>query len=108
MTTNPEVFSFLPDVVWYLTHNGKDMWSRAPYGFFFTSAETATRFLPSAASKFELSPIGVQSRHLVSEEGLAAMRLLGLTRIFVDPEIDPASGDVFGKILRIESDAPVH
>lgn len=99
-----EVFSFLPDVVWYLTHNGKDMWCRAPYGFFFTSAEAATRFVPSAGASFELVPIGVQSRHLVSEDGLAAMRQLRVTRIFVDPEIDPKTGDVFGKILRIEAE----
>jgi hypothetical protein len=40
----------------------------------------------------------------VSEDGLAAMRQLRVTRIFVDPEIDPQTGDVFGKILRIEAE----
>jgi len=100
-----EVFSLLPDVVWYLTHNGKDMWCRAPYGFFFTSAEAAARFVPQTGSQFELTPIGVQSRHLVSEDGLTAMRGLLVTRISVAPEIDPTTGDVYGRILRIEADS---
>jgi hypothetical protein len=41
----------------------------------------------------------------VSDEGIDAMRLLGVTRIFVDPRIDPDSGDVFGTILHITSPA---
>jgi hypothetical protein len=32
---------------------------------------------------------------------------LGVTRIFVDPRIDPESGDVFGTILRIARNAPL-
>ena len=35
------------------------------------------------------------------EEGIAAMNLLAVTRIFVDPQFDPVTGDVFGQILRI-------
>jgi hypothetical protein len=99
-----EVFSFLPDIVWYLTQNGKDMWCRVPYGFFFTSREAAAAFAPRMGTAFELSPIGLPSRELISEDGLEAMRNLRVTRIFVDPEIDAATGEVFGRILRIEAE----
>lgn len=54
---------------------------------------------------FALEAIGVASKDLVSDEGIDAMRLLGVTRIFVDPRIDPDSGDVFGTILHITSRA---
>jgi len=30
------------------------------------------------------------------------MRGQGITRLFIDPQIDPATGEVFGKILRFE------
>src|SRR5688572_13910041 len=100
-----EVFEFLPDVVWYLTQNGRDMWCRVPYGFFFSTHEAAAAFAPKLGTAFELSPVGVPSKALISEEGLAAMRQLNVTRVFVDPEIDPATGDVHGRILRIESGA---
>ena len=98
----PDFVSFLPDRVWYLTESGRDMWCRRPYGFFFTSAEAASRFAAQMGSSFRLEPIGVAAKELVSAEGVAALRRLELSRLFVDPEIDPASGDVYGKILRIE------
>lgn len=99
-----EVFSFLPDVVWYLTQNGKDMWCRVPYGFFFTSQEAAAAFAPRMGTSFELTPIGLPAKELISEDGLAAMRGLHVTRIFLDPEVDAGTGEVFGRILRIENE----
>src|SRR5688572_2717442 len=50
-------------------------------------------------TELELEPIGVASKELISEEGVAAMRHNEVTRIFVDPRIDPQTGDVFGPIL---------
>ena len=97
-----EVFAFLPDVVWYLTHNGRDMWCRVPYGFFFSSHDAAVAFAPQLGTSFELAPLGVPSKALVSDEGLTALRNMNVTRIFFDPQIDPATGDVHGRILRIE------
>lgn len=94
--------SYLPDVVWYLTQDGRDMWCRRPYGFFFTSSEAAARFAGAIGTSFELSPIGVAARELISQEGLAALRALAVTRVFVDPELDEATGDVTGRILRLE------
>ena len=96
------IISYLPDVVWYLSSNGTDMWCRSPYGFFFTTSAAASAFA-ATQSALELVPIGIAAKELVSDDGLAAMRGMAVTRIFLDPEIDPATGDVHGKILRIEA-----
>ncbi len=98
-----EPLEVLPDVVWYLTSNGRDMWCRAPYGFFFTSADGARRFA-ERQTELELVPIGVQSAQLLSTEAARALRGQQVTRIFIDPQIDGGTGDVFGTILRIEAD----
>jgi hypothetical protein len=97
-----ELVSFLPPRVWYLTSNGSDMWCRRPYGFWFSSDQSAATFA-AAMGVAELTPIGIDARDLVSEEALAGLREMDVTRIFLDPEIDPASGDVHGRILRLES-----
>jgi hypothetical protein len=96
------IISYLPDVVWYLSSNGTDMWCRAPYTFFFTTSDAATAFA-AAQTSLELVPVGIAAKELVSEDGLAAMRGMAVTRIFLDPQIDPDTGDVHGKILRIEA-----
>ncbi len=100
-----EVFSVLPDVVWYLTQNGRDMWCRVPYGFFFSTAEAAAEFAPHMHSAFELQPAGVPAKELVSPEGLSIMRGLNVTRIFLDPKIDSDTGEVYGRILRITTES---
>ena len=94
--------SFLPERVWYLTASGQDMWCRRPYTFFFTSSEAAVQFAIEMKTAFQLSPIGVDRRDLISEEGLVALHRMEVTKIFVDPRIDPGSGDVFGTILRLD------
>jgi hypothetical protein len=99
----PEPLEALPDVVWYLTSNGRDMWCRAPYGFFFSTAEAARSFA-AQQSALELTPIGVQARQLLSSEAARAMRAQAVTRLFIDPAIDPDSGDVFGTILRLDAE----
>lgn len=97
-----ELVSFLPPRVWYLTSTGDDMWCRRPYGFWFSSDEAATRFA-TAMGLGELTPIGIDARELIREETLAGLREMDVTRIFLDPEIDASSGDVHGRILRLES-----
>ena len=97
----PDFVALLPDRVWYLTASGQDMYCRRPYGFFFTTSEAAELFAVRMGSELPLSPIGVASRELISSEGVAAMQKLSLTRLFVDPEIDATSGEVFGTILRL-------
>jgi hypothetical protein len=97
----PDFVSLLPDRVWYLTQSGRDMWCRRPHGFFFSSSQAATDFAAAIGTELELQPIGVASKELISEEGIAAMNALAVTRIFVDPRVDPETGDVYGQILRI-------
>jgi hypothetical protein len=95
-----DVVRFLPDRVWYLTQSGRDMWCRRPYGFFFTSSEAAVSFARTM-SELPLEPIGIASKELISETGLESLRKLEVTRVFVDPRVDEATGEVFGTILRI-------
>jgi hypothetical protein len=95
--------SFLPEVVWYLTQDGRDMWCRRPYAFFFSTSDGAMEFARTAGSEFTLAPIGIASGELVGEDGISALRGLAVTRIFIDPKVDPQTGDVFGKILRLEA-----
>lgn len=103
----PDFVAVLTERIWYLTQTGRDMWCRPPHGFFFTSSAAATAFAAAIGTELDLAPIAIASKELVSTEGIAAMRSLDVTRIFVDPEIDPASGDVFGTILRIAPTGPV-
>lgn len=99
----PDFVALLPEQIWYLTSTGQEMWCRRPYGFFFSSSEAAIAFAATLGSSFELSPIGINSKELVSSDGIDAMRRLGVHRLFIDPSIDPESGDVFGRILRLEA-----
>jgi hypothetical protein len=92
----------LPPTVWYLTSTGTDMWCRRPYGFFFSSREAADAFARSMGTGFELTSIGVDATALLSEDALSGMRRQQITRIFVDPRLDEATGDVHGTILRLE------
>lgn len=98
-----DFISYFPDVVWYLTGDGSNMWCRRPYGFLFTTSEAATAFAQVSGTTLELTPIGVQRGDLLSPDGLDGIRRLGVTRLFIDPSIDGATGDVVGKILRLES-----
>ena len=77
------------------------MWCRRPYTFFFTSSDAAVEFARDMRTEFELSPIGVNSKELVSKSVVDALTRLEVTRIFVDPRVDPTTGDVFGTILRL-------
>ncbi len=98
----PDFVSFLPERVWYLTQSGRDMWCRRPYTFFFSSSEAAEKFAGAMGTELPLQAIGIASKELISEEGVAALRKLDVTRVFFDPQIDPGSGDVFGTILRLQ------
>jgi hypothetical protein len=101
LTAYHDILSFLPDRVWYLSNNGLDMWCRRPYGFFFSTSEAAAGFARDMAVTMELTPVGIDARELVSDSGLEAMRLQNVTRLFLDPSVDPGSGEVFGAILRL-------
>jgi len=97
-----DLITYLPPRVWYLTSNGDTMWCRRPYGFWFSSGEAAATFAAAMGNGEELSPIGMDAMDLITDDALAALRELDVTRIFIDPQIDAASGDVHGTILRLE------
>jgi hypothetical protein len=97
-----ELVSLLPARIWYLTSNGQDMWCRRPYGFFFSSSDAAEAFVRDVGTEYGLTAIGMDAGDLMTESVMEMLQQAAVTRIFVDPSIDPASGDVFGKILRIQ------
>ena len=96
--------SFLPPVVYYYSHDGRDLWCRRPYGFFFSSSESAQKFLSHLGSEFDLSLVGIDRAVLMSPSFLDGLRLLQVNRLFIDPSYDEATGDITGKILRLEEE----
>ncbi len=101
VTSMDELVSFLPPRIWYLTSNGQDMWCRRPYGFLFSTGEFAENFAKSMGTNEELFAVGLDAGALISDEMLDGLRNTAVTRLFIDPAIDPETGDVFGKILRL-------
>jgi hypothetical protein len=100
--TTRDFISFLPDTIWYLTSDGQDMYCRRPYGFLFSTREAAQAFAVEMSTSLELTAIGIATKEVLAEDGLAGLRRLQVTRLFVDPKVDPTSGDVLGTILRLE------
>jgi hypothetical protein len=96
-----QLVEVLPPRIWYLTSNGQDMWCRRPYGFLFSSGQAAEAFAQAMGNGEALFAIGLDAGSLISDEVLAGLRNSAVTRLFIDPAIDPASGDVHGKILRL-------
>jgi len=91
----------LPPRIWYLTSNGQDMWCRRPYGFLFSTGQAAEVFAKAMGTDEALFAIGLDAGVLVSDEVLGGLRDNAVTRLFIDPAIDPDNGDVHGKILRL-------
>jgi hypothetical protein len=91
----------LPPRIWYLTSNGQDMWCRRPYGFLFSSGEAAETFAGAMGTADALFAIGLDAGALLSDQMLAGLRDSAVTRLFLDPAVDAATGDVHGKILRL-------
>lgn len=96
-----ELVDALPARIWYLTSNGADMWCRRPYGFLFSSGQGAETFAKAMGTGEELFAVGMDAGALISNELLGGLRETAVTRLFIDPQIDADSGDVFGKILRL-------
>jgi hypothetical protein len=97
----PQLLEMLPPRIWYLTSNGSDMWCRRPYGFLFSDGERAETFARAMGNGEQLFAVGVEAGALMSDAMLDGMRGSAVTRLFLDPAIDEASGDVYGKILRL-------
>lgn len=99
--TLQQLVDVLPPRIWYLTSNGQDMWCRRPYGFLFSSGQGAEQFAQAMGTGEDLFAVGLDVGALINDEMLAGLRNSAVTRLFVDPAIDPDSGDVHGKILRL-------
>jgi hypothetical protein len=98
-----ELLAALPPRVYYLTASGKDLWCRRPYTFVFSSSANAERFARAMGTELDLVPIAVDAKELLATDGVEALRRQLVTRVFIDPQIDPASGDVHGRVLRFEA-----
>ncbi len=99
--TMEQLVQLLPPRIWYLTSNGTDMWCRRPYGFLFSNGTAAETFARAMGTGEELFAVGVDAGALISDAVLDGMRHSAVTRLFIDPAIDQANGDVYGKILRL-------
>jgi hypothetical protein len=99
--TMRELVDVLPPRIWYLTSNGQDMWCRRPYGFLFSTGQGAEAFAKEMGTGDELFAVGLDAGALINDDMLAGLRNSAVTRLFIDPAIDPESGDVHGKILRL-------
>ena len=99
--TLQQLVDVLPPRIWYLTSNGQDMWCRRPYGFLFSSGEAAQTFAKAMGTGEDLFAIGLDAGALISDDMLAGFRNSAVTRLFIDPQLDAATGDVHGKILRL-------
>ena len=99
--TMAQLVELLPPRIWYLTSNGSDMWCRRPYGFLFSSGQAAETFAKAMGTGEELFAVGLDAGALISDDVLSGLRNTAVTRLFIDPAIDPESGDVHGQILRL-------
>jgi len=99
--TMQQLIELLPPRIWYLTSNGSDMWCRRPYGFLFSTGQAAETFAKAMGTGEELFALGMDAGSLLTDEVLDGLRHTAVTRLFIDPAIDPDSGDVHGKILRL-------
>jgi hypothetical protein len=96
-----KLVELLPPRIWYLTSNGQDMWCRRPYGFLFSTGQSAEEFAKQMGTGEELFAVGLDLGNMISNEMLDGLRNTAVTRLFIDPSIDPDSGDVHGQILRL-------
>jgi hypothetical protein len=99
--TLARLVEILPPRIWYLTSNGTDMWCRRPYGFLFSTGQAADAFARAMGTDEQLFAIGLDAGALLSDDILSGLRNTAVTRLFIDPAIDPATGDVHGQILRL-------
>jgi hypothetical protein len=100
-TTLARLVELLPPRIWYLTSNGMDMWCRRPYGFLFSNGPSAEAFAQAMGTGEKLFAIGVDAGAMLTDEMLSGLRDSAVTRLFIDPAIDPTNGDVHGQILRL-------
>jgi hypothetical protein len=94
-----DLIQHLPEKIWFLTGDGTDIYCRRPYSFIFSTGAAATAF----AEAFDvdgLTVVGFERESVNVQDLMTAFSGMQVTRVFIDPAIDPDSGDVFGTILR--------
>jgi hypothetical protein len=91
----------LPERIWYLSGDGSDIYCRRPYSFLFSTGAAASEFA-QAFDIEELQAIGIDRHELNMQDLMTAFSAMQVTRLFIDPTIDPDTGDVFGTILRFQ------
>jgi hypothetical protein len=96
-----QLLEMLPPRIWYLTSNGDDMWCRRPYGFLFSTGQGAETFAAAMGTNEKLFAVGIDAGLEILSDLFGGLRDSAVTRLFLDPAIDPASGDVYGTILRL-------
>jgi len=96
-----DLHEHMPEQIWYLTGDGRNLYCRRPYSFLFSTPEAATVFA-KAFGVSDLNVVGVDSKEITSGDFVQAFRTMSVTRLFIDPSIDPDTGDVFGTILRLQ------
>lgn len=99
--TMKQLVALLPPRIWYLTSNGSDMWCRRPYGFLFSTGQAAEAFAKEMGTGEELFAVGLDAGNLLTDDVLSGLRDTAVTRLFIDPQVDAATGDVHGQILRL-------
>ena len=90
----------LPSQLWYLSSDTRDLYCRVPYSFMFSTSEAAVEFAREFGVE-DVNAVGVTTSELEAAALIAAFRSMRVTRVFIDPQIDPDTGDVFGTILRL-------
>ena len=81
------------------------MWCRRPYGFLFSTGQSAETFAKAMGTGEELFAIGVEAGAMISDEMLDGLRNTAVTRLFIDPDdrLRQICGSrvLIGKILRL-------
>lgn len=104
MAAPVDLLTVLPARVWFLTADGTAVWHEGPYTFLFSEAALADAFA-TAMKKDGLFAVGLDAPTVVAPDMQNAFARAGVRRVFMDPEVDSATGDVFGTIVHLP--APV-
>lgn len=73
------LIELLPPRIWYLTSNGQDMWCRRPYGFLFSTGQTAEAFAAAMGTgeQLDVGAIGVRRLAILGDVLALAGQLRG-------------------------------
>ena len=96
--TMEKLVELLPPRIWYLRRTARTCGAAGHTVSCSRPARRPRTFAKAMGTGEQLFAVGLDAGALISNEMLDGLRNTAVTRIFVDPAIDPASGDVFGAI----------